>query len=254
MRREADAYSSYESLLVRLHELDRAGALDSEEADAVRDQMDEPWARLGRFERERLANLSADLTCDSAESQGTRSTAERAALLAQARSAYAHRQWDALLSLLRATGDQFPRSLVAYMRGRCWSALGRPEAAHRFFEDARAADPDNANYELLALDALFRSDRHEQAFELHSQLLDMEATCDAMHRLVVDELQSLDPEDSLILMYAGHGMTRITRLGDKELRFSYVLPLDATPGETSSWIDLDDWLQAVARLPHGIFW
>lgn len=172
MRSEADPYSSYESSLVRLHELDRAGALDSEEADAVRDQMDESWARLGRFERERLANLSADLTCDSAESQGARSTAERAALLVQARSAYAHRQWDALLSLLRATGDQFPRSLVAYMRGRCWSELGRPEAARRFFEDARAADPDNANYELLALDALFRSGRREQAFERARSLIE----------------------------------------------------------------------------------
>jgi tetratricopeptide (TPR) repeat protein len=172
MRSEADPYSSYESLLVRLHELDRAGALDSEEADAVRDQMDESWARLGRFERERLANLSADLTCDPAESQGARSTAARAALLAQARTAYAQRQWDALLSLLRATWDQFPRSLLAYMRGRCWSALGRPEAAHRFFEDARAADPDNANYELLALDALFRSGRREQAFERASSLIE----------------------------------------------------------------------------------
>lgn len=74
MRSEADPYSSYESLLVRLHELDRAGAVDSEDADAVRDQMDELWARLGRFELERLANLSAELTGDSAESQGARST------------------------------------------------------------------------------------------------------------------------------------------------------------------------------------
>ncbi len=95
-------------------------------------------------------------------------------MLVQARSAYAHRQWDTLLSLLRATGDQFPRSLVAYMRGRCWSALGRPEPAHRFFEDARAADPNNANYELLALDALFRSGRREQAFERASSLIEQD--------------------------------------------------------------------------------
>jgi tetratricopeptide (TPR) repeat protein len=165
MRGEADPYSSYEALLVRLHELDRVGALDSEEADMVRDQMDEPWARLGRFERERLANLSADLTSDAAESPVKPTRAEREALLAQARDAYANRQWDALLSLLHATKDQFPRPLVAYMRGRCWSALGRPEAAYRFFEDARTAEPGNANYELLALDALFRSSKRELALQ-----------------------------------------------------------------------------------------
>jgi tetratricopeptide (TPR) repeat protein len=172
MRSEADPYSSYEALLVRLHELDRAGSLDSEEADLIRDQMDGPWARLGRFERERLANLSADLTSDSAESAVARTHAETDALLAQARSAYANRQWDELLSLLRATEDQFPRSLVAYMRGRCWSALGRPEAAYRFFEDARTAEPGNANYELLALDALFRSSKREQALQRASAMIE----------------------------------------------------------------------------------
>lgn len=52
---------SYEALLVQLHELARAGALESEEADLVRAQMDEPWARLGRFERERISRLSAAL-------------------------------------------------------------------------------------------------------------------------------------------------------------------------------------------------
>jgi hypothetical protein len=58
----AEPYKSYEAMLVRLHELDRVGALDSAEADLVRDRMDESWARLSLFERERLACLSADLT------------------------------------------------------------------------------------------------------------------------------------------------------------------------------------------------
>ena len=168
MRGEADPYGAYESLLVRLHELDRVGALDSEEADTVRDQMDEPWARLGRFERERLANLSADLTRDGVEPSTHR---DQSALLVQARDAYATRRWDDLLRLLRSTADQFPPALVAYMRGRCWGALGRPEAAQRFFEDAHLADPDNVNYELLALEALLRSSKREQAFQRASAVI-----------------------------------------------------------------------------------
>jgi tetratricopeptide (TPR) repeat protein len=184
MRSEADAYSAYESLLVRLHELDRLGGLESEEAEFVRDQMDEPWARLGRFERERLANLSADLT--QATGPGDRSEPsvardERSALLVQARNAYAERRWDDLLRTLRSTSDLFPPALVAYMRGRCWAALGRPDAAYRFFEDAHLAEPGNVHYELLALDALFRSTQRDQAVQRASAVI---ARSDAEPQLI----------------------------------------------------------------------
>jgi tetratricopeptide (TPR) repeat protein len=172
MRSEAEAYTTYEALLVRLHELDRGGALDSEEADLVRDQMDEPWTRLERFDRERLANLSADLTTDRSERRPSRRPDELASLLAQAKEAFSSHRWDDLLILLRSTADQFPPSLVAYMRGRCWLALGRPEAAYRFFEDARAAEPSNVHYELMTLDTLFRSSKRAEAFQRAILMID----------------------------------------------------------------------------------
>ncbi|HEX7453847.1 MAG TPA: tetratricopeptide repeat protein [Polyangiaceae bacterium] len=161
----AEVYDSYEALLVRLHELDRVEALDSAEADLVRDRMDESWARLSLFERERLACLSADLTLGRSQHLVLRTAAEQAALLTQAKHAFASQRWDDLLFLLRATEDQFPPALVAYMRGRCWDALGRPDAAYRFFEDARSAEPANVHYELFALDALFRSSKRAEAFQ-----------------------------------------------------------------------------------------
>ena len=166
MRSEAKAYTTYEALLVRLHELDREGALDSEEADRVRDQMDEPWTCLERFDRERLANLSADLTTGRSDHRPSRRPDELASLLAQAKEAFARHRWDDLLTLLRSTADQFPPSLVAYMRGRCWLAHGRPEEqaallewlaislfelnaertlVRAYFQDAIALDPLNEN-------------------------------------------------------------------------------------------------------------
>jgi tetratricopeptide (TPR) repeat protein len=171
MRNEAEPYSLYEASLVRLHELDRAGALESDEADLVRDQMDEPWARLGRFERERLANLSADLTTSRSE-QAVMPSPEDHALLTRAKQAFANQRWDDLLSVLRSTEHQFPPALVAYMRGRCWDGLGRTDAAYRFFEDARMAEPGNVHYELLALYTQFRSSKRAEAFQRATAMID----------------------------------------------------------------------------------
>lgn len=83
-------------------------------------------------------------------------------------------------------------------------------------------------------------------------LLDEQATRDAMHALVSDELLvALRPEDSLVLFYAGHGGTRWRDVGGKQIRTGYLIPIDAqeSPHRAASWIDLDAWLRQVALLP-----
>jgi hypothetical protein len=81
-------------------------------------------------------------------------------------------------------------------------------------------------------------------------LLDEAATGAAIQALVTDELMALGPDDSLVLFYAGHGGTRTQWLGGDELKTGYLIPADAAYGDkVATWIDLDDWLRKVARLP-----
>jgi tetratricopeptide (TPR) repeat protein len=71
---------------------------------------------------------------------------------------------------------------------------------YRFFEDARAADPDNANYELLALDALFRSGRREQAFERASSMIEQGDAAPQLifgaSKILTDAARELPPAQS----------------------------------------------------------
>ncbi len=58
------AVSEYESLLRRLHALDRSGKNESDEADLLREQMEAPWVRMTPAERQMMNALSADLAVD----------------------------------------------------------------------------------------------------------------------------------------------------------------------------------------------
>ncbi|HEX3480099.1 MAG TPA: caspase family protein [Kofleriaceae bacterium] len=82
-------------------------------------------------------------------------------------------------------------------------------------------------------------------------LLNGDATRTAVQSLVTTDLQRLGPRDSLILFYAGHGITQEHRPGGDPVRTGYLVPVDATgpSADTSMWIRLEDWLRAIALLP-----
>src|SRR5262249_36910120 len=87
---------------------------------------------------------------------------------------------------------------------------------------------------------------------LPSPLLDDAATGEAMRRLLTDDLAQLAKDDSLVVFFAGHGHTHTADLGDISVKTGYLIPVDAAaPGEqiSASWLRLDGWLRAVARLP-----
>jgi hypothetical protein len=70
-------------------------------------------------------------------------------LMQAAQQEYETDDWVSLLDTLRAISTRFPQpAVVAYMRGRCWSELGRPEPAYWFFDWAHKLDPLQPNYEL----------------------------------------------------------------------------------------------------------
>jgi caspase domain-containing protein len=81
-------------------------------------------------------------------------------------------------------------------------------------------------------------------------LLDEAATGATIQSFVTDELMALGPNDSLVLFFAGHGGTRRQWLGGEQIKTGYLIPADAAYGEkVATWIELDDWLRKVARLP-----
>lgn len=169
--RTEPAFSRYEALLKRLHDLNLEGKLDAPEADVVREDMEEPWSRLTAVDKALLAGLSSDLYSFSGEEVVRASDLDPSALMARARTAYENRDWSGLLEALRLTHQYFPAEVVAYMRGRCWQQLGRPEAASWFFDQSHKLAPDNRNYAFMRLDALFRAGRHQEALADAEEIL-----------------------------------------------------------------------------------
>lgn len=84
-------------------------------------------------------------------------------------------------------------------------------------------------------------------------LLEEEATKSAIMSFVQDRLhQALEPDDRLVLFFAGHGHTRSNRVGDQEVETGYLVPVDAPVGteeEWSSYISIKEFLDAANLLP-----
>ena len=57
----SEALRTYATLMDRLHRLIAAGNGESDEADAIRDAMDDPWDSLSQAEIELVRTLSKDL-------------------------------------------------------------------------------------------------------------------------------------------------------------------------------------------------
>ena len=55
------AKEEYERLLRKLHKLIHEGKSDSDEAEKIRDEMDEPWKKMTDNEEEEIACLSEEL-------------------------------------------------------------------------------------------------------------------------------------------------------------------------------------------------
>lgn len=88
--------------------------------------------------------------------------------------------------------------------------------------------------------------------EVTPPLLDDAATGDAMRRLVTEDLARLEPSDSLVVFFAGHGHTHTVHYGDVSVKTGFVVPVDGAGQReqiAASWLRLDSWLSDVARLP-----
>jgi len=81
-------------------------------------------------------------------------------------------------------------------------------------------------------------------------LLNGAATEDTILALIQDQLPPLlQPSDNLLLFFAGHGHTRVTKVGDKEIETGYIVPVDAQLNRWSDYIKISTLLEEIGQLP-----
>ena len=89
--------------------------------------------------------------------------------------------------------------------------------------------------------------------ELAPPLFNADATQQSITSLLQDELATrLEPDDSLVLFFAGHGHTESSQIGSKKVKTGYLIPVEARlPQEHkfSTFIKLDSFLKDMAKLP-----
>jgi hypothetical protein len=82
-------------------------------------------------------------------------------------------------------------------------------------------------------------------------LINEQATKTAINNLVEDRLREiLQKDDNLILFFAGHGHTRVDKLGTQTIETGYLIPVEASgSNKYSEYIEIDPFLKSVAKLP-----
>lgn len=123
---------------VELHRLIAAGLCDSDEADAVRDEMDGPWVRATDSERKIVDGLSADLNGLTMPPNPAVGTTD--ANVKRYRSADADGRWFDAIDAIRDEEPRLPPGLANLLRGVCWSHAGFPEAGEVFFDAAASVE------------------------------------------------------------------------------------------------------------------
>ncbi|MGP0065676.1 MAG: hypothetical protein ACLQGP_18990 [Isosphaeraceae bacterium] len=167
-------YREYVRLLRNLHALIAEGKGDSDEADQLRDLMDDPWYQMTPEEVRRVRDLSADLYTlvdpPSPPPQADASDfAETCRLIEAARN---EQDWDHLLELLRERPHPYPPDRVAFLRATCWEKLGDLETALLFSRKAVSLSPSNAYYVINLMSTLLRAGRPTEALSIADRALD----------------------------------------------------------------------------------
>jgi hypothetical protein len=147
---KADNYRSYIRSVLRMFAFMDAGLFDSDEADALREQMVEPWYALSKEERKRMDGLVLDLTelRESRKSTEPRelTEAERAKGELRAREYLELKEvgkFDEALELLRKWQSVIAPQVLWHSRGSCWNLMGVPDVGAEFYGEATRLAPDN---------------------------------------------------------------------------------------------------------------
>jgi hypothetical protein len=149
----SEYFSRTVALLIQLHLLMRDGKSETDEADAIRDQLDVPWTQLTEQEANRVRNLSADLA--SIEPESPFGHPERGGITCteiaeQIKSARRANEYERILLILREHAEDVSADHAAFLRGWCYEQLGEPEVAKLFYSYAALLDQENDLYAVFA--------------------------------------------------------------------------------------------------------
>ena len=176
--RASAPYQEYMRLLRDLHVLIAKGRGDSDEADRLRDLMDDPWYQMRPEEIRRVRGLSADLytLVDPLPLPTQVAQSEIDGSNQLSANAVKEEDWDHVLELLRERPHPHPLHKVAYIRALAWFKLGDLETSLLFLERAVSLNPNNfeyLNFFIFMLlqngrvkDALFNADKILNASEI----------------------------------------------------------------------------------------
>ncbi len=159
------AVHAYVTLLLQLDALMAEGKGDSPEADAVREQMDEPWYAMTEQEQQRVRGLSEDLfsLAEGGAKSVAMSAAEKQQWVREAQTSLrVAEDPDAALAFLRwpfPVGG--PAFTIPFLQSRCWESLGDLEVALRFMREAERLSPAQSVCVLILLDKLGRKEDAE---------------------------------------------------------------------------------------------
>jgi hypothetical protein len=160
------AYMMLAQVTRDLHRLNAEGKGESEEADALLEDVYPAWGKVTPAEADRLNGLSADLymlTGEEIFAKAAPAERTREGLGPRLRAAWERRDWDEVLTLLRTGPDFLDPAQLAYLRGRCWAELGHHDVALLFYDFAARLKPNNVSYQVLALEELVQLGQLDQA-------------------------------------------------------------------------------------------
>ncbi len=171
----------YVRLLKELHFLMAEGKSETDEADRVRDLMDEPWYKMSPEEIRRVEGLSADLYTlvdppPPPRQADPKDIAETGRLVEAARN---DQDWDDLLELLRERPHAYPPDQVAFMRAGCWENLGDLDTSLLFLQKAVSLSPSNGYYVISLMYTLLRVGRPREAILLADRILGITEALDS---------------------------------------------------------------------------
>lgn len=164
------AYRQSVAFLLQLHRLSMEGKNESEEADEIRADSEQPWWKLSEEEKARIRSLSADLKTIEPEFLAphpkhggflTEESKERIEKRLQLE------EWSSVLDYLSQHPQDISADLAAYYRGLAWTKLGEREFASRFFI---AAAELNDFFLPAAVMALLQAEKISLAENLNSQV------------------------------------------------------------------------------------
>jgi tetratricopeptide (TPR) repeat protein len=150
-------FAEYVRLLGRLHRLMRAHLDESDEGNALREQMDRPGEALSGEEIRAVKGIAADLASIGSHN-GDSAAPRHPTHIEEITDAIAARDAIRALMILRDHAHETPLTANSYLRGRAFECVHQFEIAADYFELAKNSKPTDPSFGVAWLDALSRGE------------------------------------------------------------------------------------------------